>query len=208
MRVDASSKTSKVLKVKVVILTGSLLLCVCVCIHIHNIYIYSLFIHIYTHTYLYVWKEKSKPQQVIRGSEMVNVNAISISLMWPFGVTLRGGLQLSDKTLEPVIHSVTTPGTEQSAAPETGKAANEKSACFSVAKEEREKSSPRSPSSSQSSESPIIQEPEEPELHQDDVSPRRTSLVIVESTDEQPEKLGSGYEEESLEKVNTNFSSK
>uniref|UniRef100_A0A8B9VW41 Ankyrin 2 n=1 Tax=Anas zonorhyncha TaxID=75864 RepID=A0A8B9VW41_9AVES len=86
---------------------------------------------------------------------------------------------------------VTTPGTEQSAAPETGKAANEKSACFSVAKEEREKSSPRSPSSSQSSESPIIQEPEEPELHQDDVSPRRTSLVIVESTDEQPEKLGS-----------------
>uniref|UniRef100_A0A8C3CN68 Ankyrin 2 n=1 Tax=Cairina moschata TaxID=8855 RepID=A0A8C3CN68_CAIMO len=91
---------------------------------------------------------------------------------------------------------VTTPGTEQSAAPETGKAANEKSACFSVAKEEREKSSPRSPSSSQSSESPIIQEPEEPELHQDDVSPRRTSLVIVESADEQPEKLGSGYEED------------
>uniref|UniRef100_A0A8B9VW18 Ankyrin 2 n=1 Tax=Anas zonorhyncha TaxID=75864 RepID=A0A8B9VW18_9AVES len=85
---------------------------------------------------------------------------------------------------------------DQSAAPETGKAANEKSACFSVAKEEREKSSPRSPSSSQSSESPIIQEPEEPELHQDDVSPRRTSLVIVESTDEQPEKLGSGYEED------------
>nr|XP_047922268.1 ankyrin-2 isoform X5 [Anser cygnoides] len=94
---------------------------------------------------------------------------------------------------------VTTP--EQSAAAETGKAASEKSACFSVAKEEREKSSPRSPSSSQSGESPIIQEPEEPELHQDDVSPRRTSLVIVESTDEQPEKLGSGYEEESLEKV-------
>ncbi|XP_035181462.1 ankyrin-2 isoform X23 [Oxyura jamaicensis] len=96
---------------------------------------------------------------------------------------------------------VTTPGIKQSAAPETGKAAIEKSACFSMAKEEREKSSPHSPSSSQSGESPIIQEPEEPELHQDDVSPRRTSLVIVESTDEQPEKLGSGYEEESLEKV-------
>nr|XP_013040720.2 ankyrin-2 isoform X48 [Anser cygnoides] len=96
---------------------------------------------------------------------------------------------------------VTTP--EQSAAAETGKAASEKSACFSVAKEEREKSSPRSPSSSQSGESPIIQEPEEPELHQDDVSPRRTSLVIVESTDEQPEKLGSGYEEESLEKADS-----
>ncbi|XP_035181471.1 ankyrin-2 isoform X32 [Oxyura jamaicensis] len=98
---------------------------------------------------------------------------------------------------------VTTPGIKQSAAPETGKAAIEKSACFSMAKEEREKSSPHSPSSSQSGESPIIQEPEEPELHQDDVSPRRTSLVIVESTDEQPEKLGSGYEEESLEKADS-----
>ncbi|XP_040526411.2 ankyrin-2 isoform X38 [Gallus gallus] len=88
---------------------------------------------------------------------------------------------------------VTTPGTEQRAASDT-------SARFSATKEEREKTSPQSPSSAQRGGSPIIQEPEELHLHQDDPSPRRTSLVIVESIDEQPEKLGSGYEEESLEK--------
>ncbi|KAM6401695.1 ankyrin-2 isoform 8-T8 [Pluvialis apricaria] len=95
---------------------------------------------------------------------------------------------------------VTTPGTEQSTAPVTGKAASEKSAHFSAAKEEREKPSPRPPSSTQRGDSPIIQEPEDPQLQQGDLSPRRTSLVIVESTDEQTEKFGRGYEEESLEK--------
>lgn len=111
-------------------------------------------------------------------------------------------------SLEPVIHSVTTPGTEQSTAPVTGKTASEKSAHFSAAKEEREKPPPQPPSSAQRSDSPIIQEPEDPQLHEDDLSPRRTSLVIVESTDEQAEKFGRGYEEESLEKVNNNFASK
>lgn len=109
---------------------------------------------------------------------------------------------------EPVIHSVTTPGTEQSTAPVTGKAASEKSAHFSVAKAEREKPSPQPPPSAQRGDSPIIQEPEDPQLHQDDHSPRRTSLVIVESTDEQTEKFGRGYEEASLEKVNNNVASK
>ncbi|XP_050752006.1 ankyrin-2 isoform X1 [Gymnogyps californianus] len=93
---------------------------------------------------------------------------------------------------------VTTPGTEQSTAPVTGNAASEKSAHFSAAKEEREK--PQPPSSAQRGDSPIIQEPEDPQFHQDDLSPRRTSLVIVESTDEQTEKFGRGFEEESLEK--------
>lgn len=102
--------------------------------------------------------------------------------------------------LEPLIRSVTTPGREQAAASDT-------SAHFSATKEEREKTSPQPSSSAQRGGSPIIQEPEELHLHQDDLSPRRTSLVIVESIDEQPEKLGSGYEEESLEKVNNNFSS-
>ncbi|KAM6362123.1 ankyrin-2 [Alca torda] len=92
---------------------------------------------------------------------------------------------------------VTTPGTEQSTAPVTATAASEKSARFGAAKEEREKPSPPS---AQRGDSPIIQEPEDPQLQQDDPSPRRTSLVIVESTDEQTEKLGRGYEEESLEK--------
>ncbi|XP_075276989.1 ankyrin-2 isoform X2 [Opisthocomus hoazin] len=95
---------------------------------------------------------------------------------------------------------VTTPRTEQPMTPVTGKAASEKSAHFSAAKEEREKPSPQPPSSAQRGDSPIIQEPEDPQLHQDDLSPRRTSLVIVESTDEQTEKFGRGYEEESLEK--------
>uniref|UniRef100_A0A8B9RXK3 Ankyrin 2 n=1 Tax=Accipiter nisus TaxID=211598 RepID=A0A8B9RXK3_9AVES len=98
---------------------------------------------------------------------------------------------------------VTTPGTEQSTAPVTGKAANEKSAHFSMAKEERQKPSPQPPLSAQRCDSPIIQEPEDPQLHQDDLSPRRTSLVIVESTDEQTEKFGRGYEEESLEKADS-----
>ncbi|XP_068260430.1 ankyrin-2 isoform X2 [Nyctibius grandis] len=93
-----------------------------------------------------------------------------------------------------------TPETEQPTAPVTGKAASEKSAHFSAAKEERGKPSPQPPSSAQRGDSPIIQEPEDPQLHQDDLSPRRTSLVIVESTDEQTEKVGRGYEEESLEK--------
>ncbi|XP_076193486.1 ankyrin-2 isoform X23 [Aptenodytes patagonicus] len=98
---------------------------------------------------------------------------------------------------------VTTPGTEQSTAPVTGKAASEKSAHFSAAKEERETPPPQPPSSAQRSDSPIIQEPEDPQLHEDDLSPRRTSLVIVESTDEQAEKFGRGYEEESLEKADS-----
>ncbi|NXW00353.1 ANK2 protein, partial [Fregetta grallaria] len=102
-------------------------------------------------------------------------------------------------SLEPVIHSVTTSGT----APVTGKAASEKSARFGAAKEEREKPSPQPPSPAQRGDSPIIQEPEDPQLYQDDLSPRRTSLVIVESTDEQKEKFGRGYEEESLEKADS-----
>ncbi|XP_027545638.1 ankyrin-2 isoform X4 [Neopelma chrysocephalum] len=88
---------------------------------------------------------------------------------------------------------VTAPGTEQSTAPVTGKAG-------STAKGETEKPSPQPLSSAQRGDSPIIQEPEDPQLHQDDPSPRRTSLVIVESTDEQTEKSGRGHEEESLEK--------
>ncbi|XP_014816394.1 PREDICTED: ankyrin-2 isoform X3 [Calidris pugnax] len=98
---------------------------------------------------------------------------------------------------------VTTPGTEQTTASVTGKSASEKSAHFSAAKEEREKPSPRPPSSAERGDSPIIQEPEDPQLHQDDPSPRRSSLVIVESTDEQTENLGRGYEEESLEKADS-----
>ncbi|NXT81365.1 ANK2 protein, partial [Zapornia atra] len=98
---------------------------------------------------------------------------------------------------------VTSLGTEQSTAAGTGKAMSKKSVPFGTAKEEREQPPPQSPSSAQRGDSPIVQEPEDPQRHQDDLSPRRTSLVIVESTDEQAEKLGRGYEEESLEKADS-----
>ncbi|XP_014116209.1 PREDICTED: ankyrin-2 isoform X13 [Pseudopodoces humilis] len=94
---------------------------------------------------------------------------------------------------------ITTPGTEQSAG--AGKAASGKSAHSSTAKGETQRAPPQPPSSAQRGDSPIVQEPEEPQLHQESLSPRRSSLVIVESTEEQMEKSGRGYEEESLEKV-------
>uniref|UniRef100_A0A8V5G5X3 Uncharacterized protein n=2 Tax=Melopsittacus undulatus TaxID=13146 RepID=A0A8V5G5X3_MELUD len=83
---------------------------------------------------------------------------------------------------------ITTPGTEWSMAPVTGNAAGEKSTRFGTLKEEKLSSQP--PLSAQRGDSPIIREPEDTQLCQDDLSPRRTSLVIVESTDEQKEQFG------------------
>ncbi|XP_068044390.1 ankyrin-2 isoform X10 [Anomalospiza imberbis] len=93
---------------------------------------------------------------------------------------------------------VTTPGTEQSVG--AGKAASGKSAHSSTAKGEAPTAHPQPPSPVQRGDSPIIQEPEDPQLHQESLSPRRSSLMIVESTEEQMEKSGRGFEEESLEK--------
>ncbi|NXC10626.1 ANK2 protein, partial [Orthonyx spaldingii] len=93
----------------------------------------------------------------------------------------------------------TTPGTEQSVG--AGKAASGKSAHSSTAKGETERAPLQPPSSAPTGDSPIVQEPEDPQLHQ--LSPRRSSLVIVESTEEQTEKSGTGYEEESLEKADS-----
>ncbi|KAL9851202.1 ankyrin-2 isoform 3-T3 [Geothlypis trichas] len=92
----------------------------------------------------------------------------------------------------------TTTGTEQSIG--AGKAASGKSAHSSTAKGEAQRAPPQPPSPVQRGDSPIIQEPEDPQLHQESLSPRRSSLVIVESTEEQMEKSGRGFEEESLEK--------
>ncbi|XP_063012939.1 ankyrin-2 isoform X6 [Melospiza melodia melodia] len=92
----------------------------------------------------------------------------------------------------------TTPGTEQSVG--AGKAASGKSAHSSTAKGDAQRGPPQPPSPVQRGDSPIIQEPEDPQLHQESLSPRRSSLVIVESTEEQMEKSGRGFEEESLEK--------
>lgn len=104
--------------------------------------------------------------------------------------SLHGG-----NSLGPVIHSVTTPGTEQSIG--AGKAVHS-----SMAKGESQRVPPQPLSSAQRGDSPIIQEPEEPQPHRESLSPRRSSLMIVESTEEQTENSARGYEEESLEKVN------
>ncbi|XP_077033011.1 ankyrin-2 isoform X27 [Agelaius phoeniceus] len=92
----------------------------------------------------------------------------------------------------------TTPGTEQSMG--AGKAVSGKSAHSSTAKGEAQRAPPQPPSPVQRGDSPIIQEPEDPQIHQESLSPRRSSLLIVESTEEQMEKSGRGFEEESLEK--------
>ncbi|NXY16119.1 ANK2 protein, partial [Atrichornis clamosus] len=98
---------------------------------------------------------------------------------------------------------VTTAGTEQSAAPVAGKAAGEKSTHLTTAKGETQNPCPQPPSCTRRGDSPIIQEPEDPQLHREDISPRRSSLVIVESTEGQTEKSGGGDEEESLEKADS-----
>ncbi|NWZ09602.1 ANK2 protein, partial [Agelaius phoeniceus] len=95
----------------------------------------------------------------------------------------------------------TTPGTEQSMG--AGKAVSGKSAHSSTAKGEAQRAPPQPPSPVQRGDSPIIQEPEDPQIHQESLSPRRSSLLIVESTEEQMEKSGRGFEEESLEKADT-----
>ncbi|XP_061299140.1 ankyrin-2 isoform X6 [Pezoporus flaviventris] len=102
----------------------------------------------------------------------------------------------------PQEYFITTPGTEWSTAPVTGNAAGEKSTRFGMLKEERKKLSSQSLLSAQRGDSPIIREPEDTQLCQvaELLSPRRSSLVIVESTDEQTEQFGKGCEEESLEK--------
>ncbi|NXO38390.1 ANK2 protein, partial [Locustella ochotensis] len=94
---------------------------------------------------------------------------------------------------------VTTPGMEQSVG--AGKAVSGKSAHSSTAESQR--APPQPPSSVQRGGSPIVQEPEDPQLHQESLSPRRSSLVIEESTEEQTENSGRGYEEESLEKADS-----
>ncbi|NXO23312.1 ANK2 protein, partial [Cisticola juncidis] len=94
---------------------------------------------------------------------------------------------------------VATPGTEQSVG--AGKAASGKSAQSGPGNSQR--APPQPPSSAHRGGSPIVQEPEDPQLHQEGLSPRRSSLVIVESTEEQTESSGRECEEEPLEKADS-----
>ncbi|XP_026524504.1 ankyrin-2-like isoform X3 [Notechis scutatus] len=66
--------------------------------------------------------------------------------------------------------------------------------------EDLEKPPLHTPTSSDRTDSPIVEEPEDHYFQQEDTHPRKTSLVIVESTDEQPEVL-ERHEEELLEKA-------
>nr|XP_045249342.1 ankyrin-2 isoform X26 [Macaca fascicularis] len=99
---------------------------------------------------------------------------------------------------------VTTPGTEAS---ETQKATTVPG---SPSKTPEEVSTPpeedrlylQTPTSSERGGSPIIQEPEEPSEHREDSSPRKTSLVIVESADNQPETRERLDEDAAFEKDN------
>uniref|UniRef100_A0A452HPC2 Uncharacterized protein n=1 Tax=Gopherus agassizii TaxID=38772 RepID=A0A452HPC2_9SAUR len=98
---------------------------------------------------------------------------------------------------------VTTPETEESIAPKAEKSAGfakEKSKGFTTASEEHARPYLQTSSSSERGNSPIAQELEDLQLSQEELSPRRTSLVIVESTDKQPAKFERHYDDESFEK--------
>ncbi|CAI5784481.1 ankyrin-2 isoform X26 [Podarcis lilfordi] len=92
---------------------------------------------------------------------------------------------------------VTTSGATQ--APKGEKATSipsGKSEGSTAGSEDLERPYLHTPTSSERTDSPIVQEPED---HQDDLYPRKNSLVIVESIDEHPEE-SERYEEELLEK--------
>ncbi|XP_076998597.1 ankyrin-2 isoform X6 [Tamandua tetradactyla] len=84
---------------------------------------------------------------------------------------------------------VTTPGTE---VPETQKATVISGSPSKTPEEistppEEDRLYPQTPTLSERADSPIVQEPEEPPVHGEESSPRRTSLLIMESADGQPQ---------------------
>ncbi|XP_025026151.1 ankyrin-2 isoform X9 [Python bivittatus] len=98
---------------------------------------------------------------------------------------------------------VTTSGTDLTQVPQNVKTASivsDKSGDSTAGCEDLERPSFHTPTFSDRTDSPIVEEPEDHHFHQEDTYPRKNSLVIVESTDEPPEKL-ERYEEELLEKA-------
>ncbi|XP_062837383.1 ankyrin-2 isoform X35 [Anolis carolinensis] len=90
--------------------------------------------------------------------------------------------------------------TQASKAGKTASTASEKTEGSTAVSEDLERTFLHTPTSSERTDSPIVQEPEDHHYHQEDIHPRKNSLVIVESIDEQPEK-SERYEEELLEKA-------
>ncbi|XP_025026143.1 ankyrin-2 isoform X1 [Python bivittatus] len=102
----------------------------------------------------------------------------------------------------PTTQDVTTSGTDLTQVPQNVKTASivsDKSGDSTAGCEDLERPSFHTPTFSDRTDSPIVEEPEDHHFHQEDTYPRKNSLVIVESTDEPPEKL-ERYEEELLEK--------
>ncbi|XP_063166305.1 ankyrin-2 isoform X21 [Candoia aspera] len=102
----------------------------------------------------------------------------------------------------PTAQEVTTSGTDLTQVPQNVKTAgiaSDKLGDSTARCEDLERPSSHTPTFHDRTDSPIVEEPEDHCFHQEDAHPRKNSLVIVESTDEQSEKL-ERYEEELLEK--------
>ncbi|XP_069449565.1 ankyrin-2 isoform X20 [Ovis canadensis] len=94
-----------------------------------------------------------------------------------------------ESSLEQQEYFVTTPGTEMS---ETQKATGTSGSPAKTPEEivtppEEERLYLQTPTSSERGGSPVVQEPEEPPESREESSPRKTSLVIVESAEDQPQ---------------------
>ncbi|XP_058049667.1 ankyrin-2 isoform X10 [Ahaetulla prasina] len=97
---------------------------------------------------------------------------------------------------------ITTSGADLTQVPQSVKTASitsDKSEDTTAGCEDLERPPLHTPTSSDRTESPIVEEPEDHHFQQEDMHPRKNSLVIVESTDEPPEEL-ERHEEELLEK--------
>ncbi|XP_060542889.1 ankyrin-2 isoform X30 [Pantherophis guttatus] len=98
---------------------------------------------------------------------------------------------------------ITTSGADLTQVPQSVKTvsiASDKSGDSTTGCEDLERPPLHTPTSSDRTDSPIVEEPEDHHFQQEDMHPRKNSLVIVESTDEPPEEL-ERHEEELLEKA-------
>ncbi|XP_027399607.1 ankyrin-2 isoform X42 [Bos indicus x Bos taurus] len=107
-----------------------------------------------------------------------------------------------ESALEQQEYFVTTPGTEMS---ETQKATGTSGSPTKTPEEivtpsEEERLYLQTPTSSERGGSPVVQEPEEPPERREESSPRKTSLVIVESAEDQPQAFERLDEEAAFQK--------
>lgn len=124
-------------------------------------------------------------------------------------LTQQGGKCICSHGLTRLFHfSVTTPGTEAS---ETQKVTAVPGSPSKTPEElstppEEERLCLQTPTLSEQGDSPIVQEPEEPLVPSGESSPRKTSLLIVESADGQLRTLAGLDEDTAFQKVRIYFS--